>query len=458
MNSSHVISERIDAFIEGRIGFAQFCRAVEAELADHPGAAAAALERLEQLRLEGHVSPGLCALVAGELGSGPPGDVTAPFKADRTHVAVGPHAVGSRAAAAGDRTPPVLVHPAGAATPDDPPQTGTVLAGRYRLEALLERGGMGLLYRATDLRRSGLDGEPAQVALKLANPHYAAPGARRALEREASLLAALNHPGVVRMLGFEHDGEHAFMVMELLTGEQLRSRIQRCATAALPTAEAMAIIRELAEVLAYLHGRGVVHRDVKPGNVFIVDGGGLRLVDFGLAAKVGTSGKPSAAAPMAGTPRYASPEMLTGVPPDPRDDVYSLACMAFELLAGRRPWGDLSADEAARRKLRLARPAGLSRARWKILRAALSFRAADRPPNAAAFLAGFFPQPRPRRVLPWVAVALFGGIVIGAALSVVGPAWLEIPDSVETPSIVEEAARGDGPAPAVVTVPAPEPV
>jgi len=447
----------VDAFIEGRTDFARFRQVIEQQLARHPEHVGPALKRVGSLKKSGRISPALHALISRELDRSSKGDITAPFDepeaapaepqaASETTGTIQP----SEAAEANEATesiesigsiegvaskiPPVLTKTTtGPKARTEPsvseassrasavpaaalPAAGTVLAGRYELEAMLGRGGMSVVYRARDLRRRGNDAGAARVGIKLVNPEYAGRDYRRALEQEASLLAELSHRGIVRMLGFDQDGEHAFMVMELLNGERLRSRLVRSHPEALPRGEAMRIIRELAEALAYLHQRKLVHRDVKPANVFLTMAGEVRLIDFGLAAPVGGSGDPEDVAPKAWTPLYASPEMLGGAAASPRDDVYSLGCVAYEILAGRHPWGSLPGDQAAHRKLRARRPAGLARPRWKVLRSALAFRAAARPANAAEFINGFFPPARPRRVMPWVAAAFLVGIASGLAL------------------------------------------
>jgi serine/threonine protein kinase len=366
--------------------------------------------------------------------------------------------------------PPVLTTPGKPPPPADAtsPEVGAILAGRYRLEALLERGGMGLVYRAADLGRAGPGADPPQVGLKLVNPGYKGRGAMRALEREASLLAELSHPGVVRMLGFERDGDSAFMIMELLEGERLRSRLNRSHSRPLPQNEAARIIRDLAEIVAYIHARSIVHRDLKPANVFLTASGELRLVDFGLAAPVGEAEDAGPEAPRAWTPLYASPQMLAGAPPEPRDDIYSLGCIAYEILAGKTPWGNLPGDEAARRRLKLARPAGMHGNHWQVIRRALSFRAADRPADAREFIAAFSPRTRRRRVLPWAAAALLGGIAAGITLTRVGPdpgEWptARLPSTASPETIQSPPADGaarvaeGGPASGAVEAPAPGP-
>ena len=453
MSREAELERAVDAFIEGRSDYAHFCQVVEQQLARHPEYVVPALERIAALKKSGRISPALHALISHQLDRSSKGDITVSLdvpdtspggsreSAEATDTTEATEATGGEAPpvltnrSTGPATPPgssasktprhtaTRASPASAASP---PTTGTVLAGRYRLEAMLGRGGMSVVYRAIDLRRHGPADEAARVAIKLLDPGHAGEEHRRALEREAWLLAELSHPGIVRMLDFDRDGEHAFVVMELLSGERLRSRLVRSHPEPLPADEAMRVIRELAQALAYLHERKLVHRDVKPSNVFVTQGGEVRLLDFGLAAPAGEAGLLEEAAPRAWTPLYASPEMLAGLDADPRDDVYSLGCVIYEILAGRHPWGSLPGDQASRRKLRARRPAGMSRSRWQVLRKALAFRAVARQAHAGEFLADFFPPARPRRVMPWVAAAFLAGIIAGVALrGLETDAWIE---------------------------------
>jgi hypothetical protein len=398
---------------------------VEEQLALAPELAGAALLRLDSLRRDGRLSPALHALMTKEVELGSGGDVTPPFDdADAPEEASGADVVSPPLNVEAPEAPVVsALHAASqsAAAPVREPEVGTVLAGRYRLGALLGRGGMHLVYRAEDLRLGGGGTDTTQVAVKLVSPEYSGRAARRGLEWEASILAGLSHPGIIRALDFDRDGDIAFLVTELLQGQRLRSLLVRSHPAPPPKDEAMGIIRELAEALAYLHGSGVVHRDVQPANVFITAAGGLRLIDFGLAAPIGGAGDPGSPAHRPGTPAYASPEVLGGRPPDPRDDVYSLGCIAYELLTGRHPWDKAPGDEAAHRKLKPARPPGLREPQWTVLRRALSFKAANRPPDAGAFLAAWYPAAQSRRLVPWVAAAALGVIGIGIGVVIFFP-------------------------------------
>jgi eukaryotic-like serine/threonine-protein kinase len=461
---SRALDEVIDSFLEGRIDFARFCKLVEAQLVSRPGVAHLALARMDLLQESGQLPPGLYSLVGRVLQRSTRGDVTAPIEERPAEGGdADPPALSDDAAdPAARKIPPRLVHtPAEAPRPAATPGVGSVLAGRYRLEGLLERGGMGLVYRAADLRGGQHGLGPAHVGVKLANPDFEGRGAACALEREASLLAELSHPGVVRMLAFEPDGGNAFMVMELLAGERLASRLLRSEAGGLPVDEAMVVIRELAEILAYVHRRGVVHRDVKPANVFLTSSSGLRLLDFGLAARIGVPDGDGEGAPRAGTPLYASPEMLAGEPPDPREDVYSLACVAYELLAGDPPGAARPDGGPTRGKRKLARPPGLTNAQWKALQAALSLEPADRPQDATGFLESFFPPAPRRRILPWMAAALVGGAIIGLGLAWIGP-WHGGPeppastDPTPAPSLEPAAGSATEPAPASESQPVAE--
>jgi hypothetical protein len=436
------LDRAVDAFIDGRMDFETFRQALEEQLAQSPADAGPAISRLETLRATGRLSAAMHAVVYEEIKRSSRGDITAPI-----------NAASDSASPARDTVPeaPPRVLPVLTRTRDEPtppavfPGVGSILAGRYRLEALLERGGMSLVFRAGDLRRTAGESGPPKVGVKLAGPEHAA---RRALEHEAAMLAGLSHPGIIRTLGFDREGESAFMVMELLEGERLRGRLVRSHPEPLPEAEALGLARQLAEALAYLHGRGLVHHDVKPANIFVTVTGELRLIDFGLATSVGGTRHPADEAPKAWTPLYASPQMLSGEPPDPRDDVYSLGCVVYEMLSGRHPWGNVTAPEAEESRLRPSRPAGLPRHRWKLLRRTLSFSAADRPADAAAFLAEFFPPARPRRLLPWVAAAFIAGLAAGMALRGDRPG----PALTGAPAIVRESI--EAPAPVVAPPPA----
>jgi serine/threonine protein kinase/Tol biopolymer transport system component len=223
----------------------------------------------------------------------------------------------------------------------------------YRVSARLGAGGMGEVYRATDtkLRR--------EVALKVLPQSVSTDPQRMArFEREAQLLAALNHPNIAAIYGLEDsDSTHA-LVIELVEGSTLADRI---AQAAIPLDEALPIARQIAEALEYAHERGIVHRDLKPANVKIKADGTVKVLDFGLAkaldedsanSEISTSPTLTAAATKAGlilgTAAYMSPEQARGKAVDRRSDVWSFGVVLFEMLAGNMPFqGETVSDTLA---------------------------------------------------------------------------------------------------------------
>ncbi len=274
----------------------------------------------------------------------------------------------SELAAAPDRSPDELL-------PDL--QAGDVVAGRFELTRELGRGGFGLVFQARD-RELGRD-----VAFKAIRPIRirALEKLAKPLREEAEAAARLNHPNVVTL----HDsGVHQgtpYLIMELLHGETLAARLRR---GALPPGEALAVALAVARGLRAAHGAGVLHRDLKPGNVFLTGDGAVKLVDFGLASIMGR------ASLAAGTPAYMAPEQLRGQPEDARTDVFGAAVMLFETLGGTLPYpvsGGRSAvlDPGPPPALPLPDPPP---ALVALLTGALARDPASRPQDAAAWLEG----------------------------------------------------------------------
>ncbi|MFO0762911.1 MAG: protein kinase [Byssovorax sp.] len=207
-------------------------------------------------------------------------------------------------------------------------QPGEVVGERFRIERLARSGGMGNVYRAVDERT----GEA--VALKALQGNAALDTAR--FTREAELLSGLRHPGIVRYVahGVGATGR-PYLVMEWLDGEELGDRLVR---APLGVGESLDLCRSVAEALAVAHGRGIVHRDIKPGNLYLSGGevGRCKILDFGIA-RVGQAARTATAAgQLMGTPGYMAPEQARGDPEiDARTDVFSLGCVLFECLTGR---------------------------------------------------------------------------------------------------------------------------
>jgi serine/threonine protein kinase/Tfp pilus assembly protein PilF len=213
--------------------------------------------------------------------------------------------------------------------------------GRYEILALLDAGGMGEVYCARDDR---LD---RKVAVKILPPSFAGdPDRLLRFEREARAVAALSHPNILGIHDYGTDQGVPFAVMELLEGETLRRRLSR---SPLPWPEAFALGAAIADGLAAAHARGVIHRDLKPENLFLTTGGQVKVLDFGLArldapAPAGAntvSYHPALTEPgtVLGTVGYMSPEQIRGQAVDGRGDLFSLGCVLYEMVTGRRAFG-----------------------------------------------------------------------------------------------------------------------
>lgn len=268
---------------------------------------------------------------------------------------------------------------------------GDMLKGRFVLDDELGRGGMGHVFRAVDRRRlEALDPQP-YVALKLiAGDFRRHPDALRAIEAEARRAQALAHPNICAVFDFDRDGAHAFIVMELLEGETLDVALKRAPDRRLPAEACVPVLGGLLAAIAHAHAHGVVHADLKPGNVFLTVDGTTKVLDFGVATALHGAGFDPASL-RALTPGYSSPEMAGDAPRDPRDDVFALGAIAYLALAGRHPYDRRPAEQAAHLGLVPAPIDGLPPAAWRALAAALSFERAARPADAGALAAALMP-------------------------------------------------------------------
>lgn len=266
-------------------------------------------------------------------------------------------------------------------TPGEVLQEGDTLKERFVLETRLGTGGMGTVYKALDLRKQEAEDRNPYIAIKILNEDFRAhPESLRTLQRESKKAQSLAHPSIVTVYDFDRDGTSIYMTMEYLEGKPLDKITKSANFKGLPLDQAMEIIRDVGAALAFAHGQGIVHCDFKPGNIFITETGPAKVIDFGIARAVKMGDDPHADATVfdagtlgALTPAYASPEMLEEQEPDPRDDVYALACIAYELIAGRHPFGRMPATEARDNALVPKQPKQLNRAQWRALSAGLAF-------------------------------------------------------------------------------------
>lgn len=271
---------------------------------------------------------------------------------------------------------------------------GSVLKGRFVLENVVGRGGMGVVFRARDLRKEEAQDRDPFVAIKILNDEFRRhPESLKALQRESRKAQNLAHPNIATVFDFDRDGGTVYMQMEFLEGDSLDKLIKKPSFEGLPFSDAYPFIEGLGRALAYAHGKGIVHSDFKPGNCFLTTSGVIKVFDFGIARAAKLPGKQQGDVTRfdpgtlgALTPAYASCEMIEGLEPDPRDDVYALGCVAYELLTGRHPFNKQSAVDARDAKLVPAPIKNLRRSRFRALQKALAFRREQRSATVDDFL------------------------------------------------------------------------
>jgi serine/threonine protein kinase len=248
--------------------------------------------------------------------------------------------------------------------------THTILQSRYRIDGLIDRGGMADVYRGRDIR---LERDVAVKVLREVEHE-------RRFAAEARTLARLQHPNLVRLLDAGTDNGDAFLVLELLDGATVRELLNDGPLAPERVAQ---IGAETTAALGYIHRRGIVHRDVKPSNLMLDEYGSVRLADFGIARLLGAT-RITGSHQAIGTMAYIAPEQLQGGEVGPPTDVYSLGLVLLECLTGRRAFGGPPAEAAA---ARLSRdpdvPASLP-GPWPVLLRAMTARDPHARPSAAA--------------------------------------------------------------------------
>ncbi|MFI6265773.1 protein kinase [Micromonospora sp. NPDC051006] len=319
---------------------------------------------------------------------------------------------------------------------------GVQLGNRYRLDERIASGGMGDVWRGTDqvLGRT--------VAVKSLLPALLdEPGFAERFRGEARTMATINHPGVVDVYDFGNDQQIAFLVMEYVEGDALSATLSRVGR--LTPARTMALVAQAADALHAAHEKGIVHRDVKPGNLLVRPNGTLVLTDFGIARSE-LVGQLTAAGSVLGTASYISPEQATGGVATPASDVYALGVVAYQCLAGRRPFeGDNPLEIAMRHVQETPRPlpADIPPQVRAVVERALAKDPAARWPSAAA-LAGVARQLK--AVLSQQARA--GGQarpVSGAPSSPAAPGRAQVPQQPRPPATAQRPqAAGSAPRPA----------
>ncbi len=212
-----------------------------------------------------------------------------------------------------------------------PAQPGDLIAGRYELEELLGTGGMSTVFRARDAQLG------RRVAIKILHEWYGDdPESVERFRREARAVAQLSHPNIVTVIDRGEDEGRQYIVFEHVEGENLKEFVQR--SGRLPVRRALELAVAVADGLAFAHGRGLVHRDVKPQNVLLSSEGEVKVTDFGIARSLDVEHGVTQTGTVLGTGEYLAPEQASGRPVSPATDVYSLGVVLWELLAGDVPF------------------------------------------------------------------------------------------------------------------------
>ena len=310
-----------------------------------------------------------------------------------------------------------------------PAHLNAALRGRYRVLHRVGEGGMATVFLAEDLKHD------RRVAIKVMNPGQLSAVAPERFLREISIAAKLNHPHILPVYDSGQVEDLLYYVMPLVEGETLRTRLAR--DKQLPIEEAIEIIQHVASGLAFAHSRGVIHRDVKPENILLHSGQAV-IADFGIARAITATGEATVtrAGSIVGTPQYMSPEQVAGDELDARSDIYALACVLYELLAGRAPHVAAGAQAIFTQKLSGQAPPSLSDLRATVSPAldaaiarALATSPADRPATCdewVAQLKGTLSHSGPRiafrlpnrRTLRRVALGLAALVAIAAAIGI----------------------------------------
>lgn len=285
---------------------------------------------------------------------------------------------------------------------------GQTLGGRYRIERELGEGGMGVVYLARDEQVPG-----ETFAVKVLKESLD-PQARALLREEVRKTRKLSHPNIVDVHSVNVDGTRLYVLMEYLEGKSLHTLLDEEFGRGMSFSHAWPIIEDAAAALSYAHDHNVIHSDLKPANIFLTTSGKTKLLDFGIARVSRGPLLRKRSGPLVLTPAYASCEMLKGEEADRRDDIYSFACVIYEMLCGERPFGELTALEARQAGARVPVLQRLSREQNAALGRALAFERAARTASVEKLVEGLAAE-HPRRGRPMVLIGAIALAVVAAA-------------------------------------------
>jgi serine/threonine protein kinase len=263
---------------------------------------------------------------------------------------------------------------------------GSVLKARFHLEKKLGEGGMGAVFLAVDQRKLEAKHKDPYVAIKLITGDFSQdPMAYISLQRETDKSQKLAHPNIITVYDFDRDGDVFFMTMEALKGRTLDQIIKDRTHCQQHAGE---YITAIAQGIAYAHKRNILHSDLKPANIFVTDEGVVKVLDFGIARALYSSGDDIGEV-VGLTPGYASCEMIAAAPPHTSDDVYAIGIIAYQLYTGEHPFAKKKATVARDEGLRAKRIKGIPNYQWRAINGALAFNRDERCYDADQFFRQF---------------------------------------------------------------------
>lgn len=287
---------------------------------------------------------------------------------------------------------------------------GDVIKGRFIIEKVLGQGGMGIVCRAVDLRKVEADDDQPYVAIKLLSSEFAQHAdAFKSLQRETKKTQALAHPNIITVYDFDREQDTIFMTMEVLEGHPLDDVIKGKTDVKIDQKTALKIIRQIAQALEYAHSKGIIHSDLKPGNIYYTNTGQVKVLDFGIARAINNErykDNYDAGSLNAITPKYASLEMFEREPPDPRDDIYALGLIAGELLCNKHPYRGKFATEVKEKSIKPALTGVPNFLYKRLLTQAVAVNRDDRTKSASQFLAQLNWAEKGLKRLSFAAIAL----------------------------------------------------
>ena len=263
--------------------------------------------------------------------------------------------------------------------PDDStglPQVGSLLGGRFLWQEVVADPSMGVVYKASDRAIANASLDTPQVAVRvLARELVEQEAELRALQREVTKMRCLAHPHIARFIDFDHEDSHHYLAVEWLEGRTLASILDSAEARHIDRVYAFRIVRQLGEALDYAHRCGIVHGGVDPAKVMIMPNGDARLFDFGLASfqQRLLMGRAEPGVPVVGAMEYSSLQVLGGETPVTSDDIFSLACLLYRLVAGHRVFGPRNAADAYQAEMVLQRPQGFTDSQWIAMSRALLY-------------------------------------------------------------------------------------